>query len=694
MVVVAVGLFSAMGALAYRAARHDRDALLGTFAGDRLARLDGEIQDLEVDLKDMGHHLEIASRLLASETSLAGEKEELETVLAVVQSFEMMAIYDEAGRQRVAAVDQVTPPPLGARAFADELANTAKEAIARRTKTSSPPLGSAEALCYRAFAAPIFRKDRTDAVVLLVNLRRQFDRVRAGVGGAGAVFVLAEQDRPPVIVRGDRPAEPFAAGNGQIAELVRRMRTEQAGTAALGVSKWTSLGLSTPEAVAAFSSITTGFGVPWHFAVVSPTSLMQAQERAIVVRTFVLGGTIVVAVIALAAFLVFSARRTIAMRERLRSAEQLAHHSEKAEKILENVPVGVIALDAHGRVSAMNRTARARVPHSALDGPIACAFPAAEAQAMSELQQLLVRAQASGAVQSAVVEPLALSGLGTYFAVYAVPLARRGQDLDTLLVFEDVTELRALASQLLRAEKFATVGVLAAGFAHEVGTPLGVMRGRAEMLVSKLQPESHDARNAAIIVEEIDRISRTIRELLDFSRTSRAAAHASVRLDAVVANVAELLAFEARSRAVSIELDVPAHLPALAADVDQLKQVLVNLTMNALHACAMGGRVRVQARTDPRGARAVIEVVDDGAGIPDAYRHRVFDPFFTTKKRGKGTGLGLTVVAQIVRNHGGEIDLDSAVGRGTRVVVGWPLASTGKEGTDGREEARANPGGR
>ena len=99
----------------------------------------------------------------------------------------------------------------------------------------------------------------------------------------------------------------------------------------------------------------------------------------------------------------------------------------------------------------------------------------------------------------------------------------------------------------------------------------------------------------------------------------------------------------------------------------------------------------LRARPDPQRRYAIIEVVDDGAGIPDALRHRVFDPFFTTKKRGKGTGLGLTVVAQIVRNHGGEIDLDSAVGQGTRVLVSWPFAVHTAGRADERQQERAHP---
>jgi signal transduction histidine kinase len=168
----------------------------------------------------------------------------------------------------------------------------------------------------------------------------------------------------------------------------------------------------------------------------------------------------------------------------------------------------------------------------------------------------------------------------------------------------------------------------------------------------------------------------------------------AVRLDEVGANVAELLSFEARTRKVAIAVDVARGLRPLAANGDQLKQVLVNLTLNALHACAPGGRVLIKGRAEPGGRRACIEIVDDGAGIPQELLHRVFDPFFTTKKRGKGTGLGLTVAAQAIRSHGGEIDLESVVGQGTRVVVSWPLAASGSEDLDGEADRRAHSGGR
>jgi signal transduction histidine kinase len=558
----------------------------------------------------------------------------------------------------------------------------------------SPPLEDAGDPWHRAFAARVQRGRATGAVVILADLRSTFERLRLVAPDPSARLLLfGPYGRvAPLTDAALARALEEPARHARLAGLVRRMHSGETGTVELPDADAEALGLGPGDAVVAFAPIPVEDAGHWSVAILASTAALRSQERAIALRMALLGGAFTLALAGLSAYLVAGARRSIAVQERLRSAEQVAHLREKAEKILENVPVGVVALDRDGRISAMNRASRERFPQSASGSPVAAAFPQAPPEALAALRALVAQARASGRVESHLAEPLPLSGQDSFFAVHAVPLAHPLPDVELLLVLEDVTELRALSSQLLRAEKLATVGILAAGIAHEVGTPLGVVRGRAELLLAKLGAQTPQGASARVIVEEIDRISRVIQELLDFSRTSRAAAVA-VPLDAVARTVADLLAFEARSRKISIAVDVPERLPAVAADPDQLKQVLVNLTLNAVHACGPGGRVALRASADRRARCAAIEVVDDGAGIPEALRHRVFDPFFTTKKRGKGTGLGLTVAAQIVRNHGGEIDLESVVGRGTRVRVSWPLAGSGAEESDGEAERRAHSRG-
>lgn len=369
-----------------------------------------------------------------------------------------------------------------------------------------------------------------------------------------------------------------------------------------------------------------------------------------------------------------------------RSSAEIEYLLEKTEKILDNIPTGVLALSDAEVTVAANRVLRERMPPGALGAPLPQAFPEAPSATILRLRGLIEQTRRSSQVESLFGEFLALFGEEERYNVHVVPLEPRFPDTRFLLVIEDLSEVRALEGQLLRAEKLATVGVLAAGIAHEVGTPLGVVRGRAEYVLGKLGPDHPQARGVNVIIEQIDHVTGTMRQLLDFARI-RPATVRSVSAAAVVSTVLELLRLETERRRIVAASEVAEALPDLAADPDQLQQVLVNLIMNACDACSPGGRVTVRGQlevgsgaADPPRVR--LEVIDDGCGIPEEDRNQVFDPFFTTKKRGAGSGLGLAVVAQIVRNHRGEIELESSPGHGTRVTLLWPVSSRGLEVRD------------
>ena len=229
-------------------------------------------------------------------------------------------------------------------------------------------------------------------------------------------------------------------------------------------------------------------------------------------------------------------------------------------------------------------------------------------------------------------------------------------------------ELNRLEHQLVRAEKLATVGVLGAGLAHELGTPLAIIRGRAEILEGKTHwPE------IKTILEQSDHISSTLRQVLDFSREQPVAVRPT-ELAAAFRSVADLLDFRLRGKRIHWRVDLPEGSLRVAADPDQLQQVLVNLVMNACDACAVGGTIFLRARHDPDSPGLVrMEVSDDGCGIPATNLDAVFDPFFTTKPKGEGTGLGLPVAASIVRNHQGQISIGSREGGGVTVTMLWPV---------------------
>ncbi|HEY2729683.1 MAG TPA: ATP-binding protein [Polyangia bacterium] len=227
-----------------------------------------------------------------------------------------------------------------------------------------------------------------------------------------------------------------------------------------------------------------------------------------------------------------------------------------------------------------------------------------------------------------------------------------------------------VAQALVRAEKLITVGVLSAGIAHEIGSPLAVIRGRAEQVLNHLGATGARADDVRVIIKHIDNISSTIRQLLDFSRRQPVAPSA-VPFDVAIERARGLLQWKLEANGLTLEVALDDDLPMLAADPDQLQQVLVNLLLNACDASETGRSVLIEASATGK-KEVAFSVVDHGCGIAPSDMNAVFDPFFTTKKRGEGTGLGLTIAAGIVRNHAGQINLSSAPGAGTTVTVLWP----------------------
>lgn len=222
--------------------------------------------------------------------------------------------------------------------------------------------------------------------------------------------------------------------------------------------------------------------------------------------------------------------------------------------------------------------------------------------------------------------------------------------------------------QLRHADRLSTVGELASGIAHEIGTPLNVISARAKMISRKESSGDEIFEDASVIAEQSERIAGIIRQLLDFAR-QRPPRKSPQDLVDLVRTTLRLLEPLATKR--SVRFDFPEHPPSvLPVDPGQIQQVLTNVVMNAIQAQIDGGQVRVRIEDTETGARVSIE--DDGPGMPPEVKARVFEPFFTTKDVGKGTGLGLSVAFGIVLEHGGRIFVDSEVGRGSRFTIDLP----------------------
>ncbi len=248
---------------------------------------------------------------------------------------------------------------------------------------------------------------------------------------------------------------------------------------------------------------------------------------------------------------------------------------------------------------------------------------------------------------------------------------------------------RQVEAELRNAERLAGLGRLAAGLAHEIGTPLNVILGRAESLQRSRAGDTAAERHLGIIVAQSERIARIVRDMLDFARMKpRRHRPTSVR-EAVEAAV-ELIERRCEEQRVVVDLHLPPDLPDLVADPDQLQQVFLNLTANALDAMPEGGTLAIRAavamasspeRDEAPRECVVVSVADSGAGIEPSRLPHLFDPFYTTKDAGRGTGLGLSVAYGIIEEHGGWFTVRSEPGAGATFTVHLPVGSA------------ANPGG-
>ena len=270
-----------------------------------------------------------------------------------------------------------------------------------------------------------------------------------------------------------------------------------------------------------------------------------------------------------------------------------------------------------------------------------------------------------------------LQDLGTSFGIMTERLIQEEDKLRTKIdeVERATDRLKEAQDRLVRSERLASVGRLAAGLAHEIGNPISALMGLEDLvLAGGLTPEEeHDFLTR--MRKETERIHRILRDLLQFARPaaqplSGAEEQEPGDVDTAARDTAALVAPQRSLKEVSLELDVAPGLPAVSLAHEQLMQVILNLVMNAADAVGAGGNIRIAASRQSGGVRLLVE--DDGPGVDARVKAQLFEPFVTTKEIGKGTGLGLAVCRGLVEAAGGSISLDLEYGRGARFVVDLP----------------------
>jgi signal transduction histidine kinase len=668
----------AVSAIVAELMRRDRLALLDAFAGRQATTVAELAHKLEEDFDDVSDDMRFAGQLLRTAPERERERE-IAALVAAVKQYHLVEVFDAQGQRTLRVLDPTAAPPFDADSFAVDMARTAAQAqhVPPGDLVTSSRLAADRTGWWRVLATSLPRDSGRPAetLAILVDMHELFGVTRVFASEPSLRLIVLAEDGTPVP---DTDAHLMAGWSSSLLPLSTLLAQSAPTTHSIDAPLALAAGLPDDDAVLAVAHVKLHGGAHWVIGTLASTVVLRSLERDVTVR---LGAGLVVVVLCLLGFGVYvlrASRDVVALEERLRNADAIAHLLEKHEKILDTIPTAVASLSAELDVTSTNRAWLERQPDARgqpLGQPLGQALSRAEPRVVDDVVALLQSAHHDGHVHSLLGARVRLFGDEGQYNIHAVPLGKHFPEARLLLVVEDLSAVRSLESQLLRAEKLASVGVLAAGIAHEIGTPLGIVRGRAERILQKLGTPHVHADGLHVIMDQIDLVTRTLRTLLDFSRVQAAVVHA-VSLPSVARAVVELLRYEAERRGVTLTVDVDDALPPVAADADQLQQVLVNLLMNACDACAAGGHVTLSAHSESagrEGACVVIVVDDDGAGIPEDLRHQVFDPFFTTKKRGQGTGLGLTLTAQIVRNHRGSIELVSHVGKGTRVVVRWPV---------------------
>jgi two-component system NtrC family sensor kinase len=258
-------------------------------------------------------------------------------------------------------------------------------------------------------------------------------------------------------------------------------------------------------------------------------------------------------------------------------------------------------------------------------------------------------------------------------------MCQKLQESHARLVSEQEEKLK-LEHELRHSERLASVGRLAAGLAHEIGTPLNIIGGRSEYLLRRPRSAEELKDNLGVIRSQSDRIAAIVRQLLEFSRR-REPVFQPIELSALLDNVKYLLAHQLGEKDIRVETAGLNTLPKISADPELLQQIFINLYSNSLHALGPGGVIKIGAEITARGIIQAspaaghwlrISFEDNGAGIAPEHIGRVFDPFFTTKDVGEGIGLGLSVSYGIIQEHGGDIQVESEPGSFTRFIIYLP----------------------
>src|SRR5580700_9422441 len=343
------------------------------------------------------------------------------------------------------------------------------------------------------------------------------------------------------------------------------------------------------------------------------------------------------------------------------------------ENIVESINVGVMALDMEDRIESWNAQMEVMyaVPRwQTLTQPLKAIFPL---EFVEEFDRMRQDAGIRNLYKFRLKTPA--GEVRTVNVAIAPLVTRKFQVIGRLIIMDDITERVELEAQLSQADKLSSIGLLAAGVAHEVNTPLAVISSYTQMLGKQLHGDPQKASLLEKITRQTFRASEIVNNLLNFSRTSGSEV-GDVDVNKVIADTLALLEHQFKVAKVEVENALTLKLPAIQGNPGRLQQVFLNLFLNAKDAMPGGGKLRIATMN---GDSVSVCVSDTGSGIAPEHIQRIYDPFFTTKTspregQSRGTGLGLSVTYGIIQEHAGKIRVESHPGAGTTFTLDFPMS--------------------
>ena len=335
-----------------------------------------------------------------------------------------------------------------------------------------------------------------------------------------------------------------------------------------------------------------------------------------------------------------------------------------SDNLVENMPMGLVAMDRESRIIAFNQTAEFVLRKTAGEVIGQMAKDVLPEACRDLLRTLEVEKQ----IIAKEIDCSLTDGRTIPLEVIATVLEEEDGARGVVVLFRDITEIKQLKKEIAQSQRLASLGSLAAGVAHEIRNPLSSIKGFATYFKERYRDNPDDSQTADIMVQEVDRLNRVIGQLLDYARPMTMNRRETA-IQTVIQHALRMIESQAQEKGVVIQTELQADVVAVLIDPDRIKQVFLNLYLNAIGAMEGGGILSV-ALLSMTDRRIRIEVRDTGVGIDPKNLDRIFDPYFTTKS--SGTGLGLAIVQKIIEAHRGEIQVASTPGLGTTVSVILP----------------------